>query len=116
MIRNTSQTRSKRYGSGRFGFDPLKIGSALEAIEDAAKARAATRFDPLKIGSALEETPADFRRFLYSFDPLKIGSALEDRAHQHGQSRPASFDPLKIGSALEEKYRTDRFGRGVLTP
>jgi len=88
----------------------------LEAIEDAAKARAATRFDPLKIGSALEETPADFRRFLYSFDPLKIGSALEDRAHQHGQSRPASFDPLKIGSALEEKYRTDRFGRGVLTP
>ena len=35
-------------------FDPLKIGSALEALKYFAREAAYRSFDPLKIGSALE--------------------------------------------------------------
>ena len=61
------------------GFDPLKIGSALEDDRAAAHCGAdRTGFDPLKIGSALEVTISLLpQRLCASFDPLKIGSALE---------------------------------------
>ena len=38
----------------RIGFDPLKIGSALEEAAYAMRVAAKVSFDPLKIGSALE--------------------------------------------------------------